>query len=321
MAIRNRALSPEELRGTYTALITPMFPGTGRRNAIDYPKMFRLINDQFDSSVTGVVVAGTTGQSATLSPDEQVELITKTHEYIRRTFGQDFHFIAGSGSNSTDEAITLSERIEDAIGPTTLLHVTGYYNGPPQEGLYAHFTTIADALVQAGRKSNIILYNVPGRTKSEIEPETIYKLAESPRIIGIKQALGSDLTKVMEVIKNTDPNKFVTLSGEDDQVAEIMRLGGKGVISASANIAPRYFVRMTDSALEGDHMAARQIQADINPIVRAVFSAKNPIPLAHMFETELRLPLVKLPRIEEDIRQALSKYTPDSLGVDIRNYR
>ena len=298
-----------ELQGAYTALITPMH----ENGLIDYDKLFQLIDDQIEAGIDGLLACGTTGQSATLKHEEHVNLAERIFQYI----GGRTRFIASAGSNCTDESIGLSKGIEDRIGPTTFLHVTGYYNNPPQEGLIDHYNAVADAISD---QSNIILYNVPGRTSSNIESATAIALAQNPRIIGIKEASG-DLSQVETIINTTDPENFRVLSGEDNIVADISQLGGYGVITASANIAPRYFQNLVETAISGDHETAAELQANINSLVSAVFSAKNPIPLAHMFDTNLRLPLVKLPQIQQQIQETLSDYSSEELGIDIVDYR
>ncbi len=313
---RNHPIEANELYGTYTALITPMLPGNGLDNRVDYEKMFRLIGDQVKAGVRGIVVAGTTGQSSTLSLDEHAKVVEEVFNYVSRNH-PDLQFMVGAGSNCTRDAINLSFSIEDTIGPSTFLHVTGYYNNPPQEGIYAHFERLAIALPN----SNIILYNVPGRTSSKIEPRTVVKLSKIANIVGIKEASG-DLENVVGIISETDRDRFVVLSGEDDFVDQIVELGGRGVISAGANIAPRYFVQITNAGLAGEFREAGRLQEAINPLVRqGVFYRKNPIPLAHIFDSELRLPLVKLPDIEPHLVEVLSHYSPAELGIDLRNYR
>ena len=297
-----------ELQGAYTALITPMCSN----GEIDHKILERLIDDQITSGIDGILACGTTGQSATLSYEEHIDLVEHIYNHINgRT-----QFMASAGSNSTREAIKLSNEIEDRIGPTTLLHVTGYYNNPPQQGLIAHYTAIADSL---NPESNLILYNVPGRTGSNIEAKTAIVLSKNPKIIGIKEASG-DLDQVDEVIRNTDSNNFRVISGEDDLVSEIMEKGGYGVISATANIAPRYFKQITQSALNGKYVKSHYLQNQVNPLVKAVFSAKNPIPLAHMFDTNLRLPLVRLPKINNQIEDTLRNYDPEKLGINTEDY-
>jgi 4-hydroxy-tetrahydrodipicolinate synthase len=303
------SIKPAELQGCYTALITPM-----RENKyIDYKKLDRLIYDQVETSITGILACGTTGQSAALSHKEHVDLADHIFHYLD---GRK-QYIASAGSNSTREAIDLSNAIEERIGPTTFLHVTGYYNNPPQEGLLQHYRKIAKKI---HKDSNMILYNVPGRTSSNIEPETAIELAQNPKIIGIKEASG-DMQQVERIIRKTDPKNFRVLSGEDNLVTKIIHEGGYGVISASANIAPEYFAKLARLSLSEYDVEARVMQQRIIPLVNAVFSAKNPIPLAQMFETNVRLPLVNLPGLMPKIRQALSNYTVEELGIDLKKYQ
>lgn len=312
---KNHPIEPRELEGVYTALITPMLAGNGLSNPIDYQKIYRLIKDQARAGVRGIVVAGTTGQSSTLSLEEHADLVEEVFQHVNYCY-PNLQFIVGAGSNCTRDAINLSREIERRIGNSTFLHVTGYYNNPPQQGLVAHFERLAQSLPN----SNIILYNVPGRTSSRIEPDTAIQLSNTENIIGIKEASG-DLEAVRKILSGTERERFVVLSGEDDLVEDIMQLGGKGVISASANIAPRYFVRITQAALRGDYEEARTLQDRVSLLVeKGVFYMKNPIPLAHMFDTELRLPLVKLPEIQAHLEEVLSCFSPEELGVDLRDY-
>ncbi|MBW2981297.1 4-hydroxy-tetrahydrodipicolinate synthase [Candidatus Woesearchaeota archaeon] len=305
--MKNQAIQAEELQGNYTALITTM----DERGRIDYNKLDMLTDDQIAAGA-GILACGTTAQSATLSPEEHVGLAEHIFNYV----GGRTRVMVSAGSNNTREAIELSIEIEKRIGATTFLHVTGYYNNPPQEGLLAHYRTVANAIRP---DSNIILYNVPGRTKSNIEAETAIELAEHPKIIGVKEASGN-LEQVTKIIEGTDPNQFRVMSGEDDLVAKIVEMGGFGVISATSNAAPVYFSKMAKTALEGRYEEAARMQEFINPLVKAVFCAKNPIPLAHMFDTNVRLPLVKLPKIEEKVMRTLLSYSMKDLGFCISKY-
>ena len=315
--MENKPLQPKELQGVFTALITPMSAGNGLDNGIDYEKLYMLVNDQVKAGIDGLVIAGTTGQSATLDKEEQVELIRRVFEYTRENHGEGIKIIAGASSNCTREAIYLSRQIEDTIGPTTLLHLTGYYNNPTQRGLFEHFSAIARAL----DGSNIILYNVPGRTNSNIEATTALKLSCNPKFIGIKEASGK-LEQVAAIISGTSPRNFRVVSGEDHLVAKIMEMGGYGVISASANIAPVYFVKIAKACLEKNYEEAYRLQEEVMPLIKeGVFRVKNPIPLAHMFNTELRLPMTKEPQIEAELEKVLGKYTQEQLGIDVGRYR
>ncbi len=316
--IRNSPISAEGLRGVYTALITPMRSGDGLANLIDYEKLYRLIDDQARAGVSGIVVAGTTGQGSTLSLGEHAELVRNSFVYARKKH-PNLQFIASTGSNSTREAINLSFEIEEAIGPTTFLHATGYYNNPNQEGIREHFERLATCL----SNSNIILYNVPKRTGSNIELETVVELSRVPNIIGIKIANGVEsINDANRIVSETDPNKFVVLSGEDKYTVQIIEFGGKGVISATSNFAPLYFTRMTELALTGKTLEARKMQSRIYPFIEhVVFCDINPIPLAHIFDTEVRLPLLKNAYIGGLLDNPYYGFSPEELGIDLKNYR
>ena len=293
-------ITARNLRGCYVAIITPMTITEGNSYPqVDLNKMYSLIRENIDAGVTGLVFAGTTGQSATLSHDEHVEVATKgaayAHWYSNET-GKNVQIIAGAGSNSTNEAISLSERITAAAPIDALLHVTGYYNNPPQEGLVAHFEAVAEAM--APHRTPIILYNVPGRTSSNLSAETIIQLSKHPNIIGVKEASG-DLEKIEKIIAETDRKTFQVVSGEDHLVYDIMKRGGTGVISAAANRWPREFQVLTELAEEEKWEEAEELQKALLPCVKAVFCAKNPIPLCHMFGSEVRLPLVKITQLAD----------------------
>lgn len=306
------AISIDALKGLYVAIITPIAAG----GKIDVEKLDGLVDDLIEAGVTGICACGTTGQSATLSHKEHVKVARRV---FRRIDGR-CQYIASAGSNSTREALRLTRKIEQELGPTTFLHVTGYYNNPPQAGLLAHFREVADSLRHD--ESNIILYNVPGRTRSNIDVDTTVALAEHPRIVGVKEASG-DLDQVKAIIDRTDPSRFRVLTGECDQIARVVEIGGFGAISATANLAPRLLGRMVAAALGGDYRLAHQLQARASPAINAVFheKAKNPIPLAMLFRTGLRLPLVALPEILDDLKQSVCGYTADELGIDLDHYR
>ncbi|MBI5154203.1 dihydrodipicolinate synthase family protein, partial [Candidatus Poribacteria bacterium] len=182
-----------------------------------------------------------------------------------------------------------------------LLHVTGYYNNPPQEGLLRHFRLMGD--LAAENDASVILYNVPGRTKSNIEADTTIELSTHPAIVAIKEASG-DLNQVQKILDQTDRNEFTVLSGEDHLVAEIIRRGGTGVISASANVWPHEFQCLCDLALAGEHEKAAELQKALMPCVEACFCVKNPIPIHYMLNTDIRLPLVRVEDLREPGRNA-----------------
>ncbi|MEJ2383651.1 MAG: 4-hydroxy-tetrahydrodipicolinate synthase [Xanthomonadales bacterium] len=294
-------LSNDRLEGCHVALITPMTQ-RGSLLVIDYERLWRLIDHCLDAGVTGLLFAGTTGQSATLSHAEQIELCARGIEHARtraKELGRAVTCLASAGSNATAEALHLTEHIADASGPDGLLHVTGYYNNPPQEGLLRHFETVADLAERLD--TPILLYNIPGRTGSRIEPGTVIRLARHPGIAGLKDATG-DLEALAAIRAATDPDTFALLSGEDHLVAPVIRLGGSGVISASANRWPAPFQRLAELANAGDFEAADELQAALQPCVDAVFSVKNPIPLHHMLGAGLRLPLVAVDELAEGHR-------------------
>jgi len=316
MSLRNSPLQPSEIRGVYTALITPMHKHNVRQ--IDYDKLAHLIDDQARAGVSGVVLTGTTGQSPTLEREEQVDFVGRAFDYIRGSYPK-LQVIVGAGSNGTDEAIAMSRAIEDRIGPSTFLHVTGYYNKPTQRGLEAHYKTLAGELPN----SNILIYNVPGRVVVKASFDTVRKIVEGTKnVVGIKEASGERTPdEIKKMVEGIDPQRFVCLSGEDNVVAQAMKSGGGGVISASANLAPRYFNRITDAALGGDFVEAQRIQNEINPLVGAVFRVTNPIPLAMLFNTGLRLPLIEEPDILPEISGIVGKFDPKDLGINLMDYQ
>jgi 4-hydroxy-tetrahydrodipicolinate synthase len=300
-------IAASALRGCFPALITPM-----RRQArgvvIDWEAFSLLLRQVCEAGAAGVVIGGTTGQSAALGPEEHLRLVvegTATLRELAASLGRPLLAIAGCGANDTARALEMSRRVLDHARPDALLHVTGWYNNPPQEGLFRHFSAVAD--LAAERDVGVILYNVPSRTASNLRVETVVRLARHPAVLGIKEASG-DLVQVAAVLAGTDREGFAVLSGEDHLVAEIIRFGGSGVISASANRWPREFAVLCDLALASRHEEAAALQEALLPCVRAVFAAKNPIPLHHMLGFALRLPLVDLDEIEEPLRhEALAK--------------
>ncbi len=295
-------ISHDELRGCHVALITPM-RCDGALRPIDYDRLFELIDDCIEAEVAGLLFAGTTGQSATLTHIEQIVLCTRGIAHARqraREAGRRIVCIASAGSNSTAEALSLSRNIVDSAGPDALLHVTGYYNNPPQDGLLAHYRAIADDMLP--KDTGVIMYNIPGRTGSRIETDTVLRLSEHPAIVGVKDATG-DLESVQAIIDGTDPKDFTVLSGEDHLVHEIVSMGGGGVISASANLWPAEFQRLAELALSGERDLSRRLQQALQPCIDAVFSVKNPIPLHHMLRTDLRLPLIGVSELNDADRQ------------------
>jgi 4-hydroxy-tetrahydrodipicolinate synthase len=291
----NRSItSASELRGVWPALFTPLKNDDPKRlrNSIDFEKSKLIIDDMIAAGVTGIVPVGTTGQSPTVSPEQHLDMIRFTVDYVAGRVP----VIAGAGSNSTRESVDMIQAIQKALGPTAVLCVTGYYNNPPQEGLVAHFETLS---AETGAK--IVLYNVPSRTASYLEPETLIRLAADKNIIGNKQAIDfrsagkyrDDTAKVIAATRGMD---FTTVSGEDDGVAAMLELGGSGVITASGNIPElaKIFLGIVAAHNAGDAAKARALQEDAMPFVRSVFCRKNPIPLGTLFDSPLFQPLVSV---------------------------
>jgi 4-hydroxy-tetrahydrodipicolinate synthase len=252
-----------QFRGTFTALVTP-FTGAG---AIDYESFDRLLHDQMAAGVQGVVVLGTTGESPTVTDAERAELIRFA---IRRVKGR-LLVLVGTGSNSTDRCVAESRHAAD-LGADALLVVNPYYNKPTQAGLLAHFRAVADAV-----SVPLILYNIAGRTGVNLATETLLKLAEHPRIIGVKEASG-DISQMMDVIDRT-PDDFLVLSGDDMLTFPLLALGGDGAVSVLSNLLPVEVMSIVTAAAKGDWEAARRIHFRLLPLMRACLIETNPIPI------------------------------------------
>ena len=270
-------------RGAATALVTPLTPA-----GVDYDALGRLIDWQIGQGIDALVIAGTTGEGSTLTYDEHQEVIRYS---VERAAGR-VPIIAGSGSNDTNRAITLSRFSCDA-GADALLVVTPYYNKATQNGLIAMYTAIADAVDRP-----IILYNVPSRTGVNIEPATYAALADHPNIVGIKEANGN-ISKIVETARLVG-DRLAIYSGNDDQVVPILSMGGSGVISVLSNVMPAQTAQMCRKYFEGDVTGAAKLQMDYLPLINALFSEVNPIPVKAAMaamgwcENYLRLPLTPM---------------------------
>ncbi len=282
--------------GSMVALVTPMHPD----GALDRTALRRLIDFQIENGTTAIVSVGTTGESPTLDMEEHCEVIRLSVEYTR----QRVPVIAGTGANSTTEAIELT-RCAQAAGADACLLVTPYYNKPTQEGLFLHYRAIAQAVAIPQ-----ILYNVPGRTACDLLPATVARLAEVPNIIGIKEATGN-LDRAREILAACGP-EFEVYSGDDATALELLLLGGKGVISVTTNVAPRAMQDMCAAALGGDAQSARAINGRLMGLHRNLFVEANPIPVKWalqqmgLIESGIRLPLTPLsPQYHETVRQAM----------------
>jgi 4-hydroxy-tetrahydrodipicolinate synthase len=272
--------------GSAVALITPFHDG-----AVDYTALTRLIELQIASGSDAIVALGTTGEAATLMQDEREEVI----RFVVERVSNRIPVIVGTGSNNTEDAIQKS-RFAEAVGADGLLIVTPFYNKTTQEGLLAHYSSIAEQV-----RLPILIYNVPSRTGLNIKPETVSKLVRScENIVGIKEASGdiSQITKLASICPECD-----IYSGNDDHVVPILSIGGKGVISTVANIIPEVMHLMCKAYFDGDIEEAKRLQLALLPIQQAAFCEVNPIPIKTMMgllklcDPEVRLPLVK-PSIE-----------------------
>ena len=270
-----------KLQGVYTALVTP-FAADG---SVNEKALRELVDFQIAQGISGLVPVGTTGESPTLTHQEHHRVIEIV---IEQTAGR-VPVIAGTGSNSTQEAIALTRNAK-AAGADYTLQVAPYYNKPSQEGLYRHFTAVADEV-----DLPVIIYNIPGRTGKNIENDTMFRLAEHPNIVGVKEASGN-LAQMMDVIANTDDN-FSVLSGDDNLGLPLIAAGGDGIVSVASNLIPRQMEEMVGLLLQGKIAEGRALHYTLLPLFKGMFLDTNPIPVkyamaraGHMEEV-FRLPL------------------------------
>ena len=272
------------LTGSMVALVTPM----SEDGAVDYAELGALIDFHVDAGTEALIVAGTTGESATLTHDEHLQLLERSCEFANGRMP----IIAGTGSNSTQQTLELSVAA-GRLPIVALLIVTPYYNKPTQQGLVQHYTAIADAV-----DGPVILYNVPGRTAVDLLPAAAIQLAAHPRIAGIKEATG-DLERV-SVLREACGPEFRLLSGDDASSREFMLLGGDGVISVTGNVAPAGLRALCDAARAGQRDEAEAIDADLADLHRDLFIESNPIPVKWavsemgLIGSGIRLPLTEL---------------------------
>jgi 4-hydroxy-tetrahydrodipicolinate synthase len=289
-------MKSERLAGCGTALVTPFTMEGG----IDEQSLRSFVDWQIASGVHFVVPCGSTGEAATVSPAEHRRVVEIT---VEQTAGR-VPVVAGAASNDTAKAIFLSREMV-AAGATHLLHASPMYNKPPQRGIVAHFRAIADDV-----KIPIVVYNVPGRTASNIEAATTLELAEHENIVAVKEASGN-LAQIGEIIRHR-PARFSVLSGDDPLTLQVMADGGDGIISVTSNVAPSLVAQLAELCAAGDYAAAREIHHRLAEWTAAAFVESNPIPakaaLAMMgkMANVLRLPLVPLAeRLEPTVRAAL----------------
>lgn len=272
------------LRGSMVAIVTPM-AGDG---SIDWPAWQQLLDFHMREGTDGIVVAGTTGESPTLTLAEIEELTARAVACCRGHV----KVIVGAGTHSTVSTVARTRSLS-MLGVDAVMLVTPYYNKPPQEGLYRHFMAAADASAVP-----VILYNVPSRTSVDLLPSTVGRLSQHPQIIALKEATPS-LSRAREVLASVPPH-FALLSGDDANAMEFIGLGAKGVISVTANVAPRRMHEACMAALDGDQIKARSIDADLQPLHRDLFVEASPIPVKWavarmgLIGNAIRLPLVEL---------------------------
>lgn len=285
-------------KGSMVALVTPF-----RNDKLDEKTLRELVEFHIKNGTSALVPCGTTGESSTLSYEEHDRVIELTIESVRGRIP----VIAGTGSNSTDEAITLTRHAKKA-GAAASLQVSPYYNRPTQKGLYMHFRAIAEAV-----DIPLILYNIASRTGVNIEPDTFAKLAQIKNIIGVKEASGS--LEQMARIKKVCPEKFLLISGDDALTLPVMSIGGVGVISVVANIIPRDVADMCKAFEAGDLKRAQALHYKMLPLIKSMFVETNPIPvktamgLLKTISPELRLPMCDmLPENQEKLIKALKEY-------------
>ncbi len=289
-----------KLNGTITAMVTPF----NREGDVDYGKLKAIVEEQLSAGVEGICAVGTTGESPTLSHDEHHKVIQKTIEYAAGKV----KIIAGTGANSTSEAISLTKAVIAAGGADASLQVTPYYNKPNAEGLYRHFMTIADLGLP------VVLYNVPGRAGRDIPLDVVVRLAKHPNIVAIKEAAGS--VDRVSAIKSLLP-EFTVLSGDDSLAVPMISVGAEGVISVASNVIPREMGDMVRFAMAGDFASARELHFKYYDLFRDLFIDVNPVmvkeALALMGKTErvFRLPLCET----SDANLAKMKSTLAGIGL------
>lgn len=284
--------------GSIVALVTPF-----KNGKVDWQSLESLVEFHIQNGTNGIVPCGTTGESATLDHAEHHDVIKAVVKAVKKRVP----VIAGTGSNSTQEAIDLTIGAERAGADGALL-ISPYYNRPMQEGIYQHYKAVA-----ASVGIPLIVYNIPARTGSKIEPETLARLSEIKNIAGVKEATGS-VDQAIDVIRLCG-DRLAVFSGEDSLTYSLMALGGKGVISTVANIAPKAMADLTQACLKGDWQKGRELQFRLIPLIRAVFIETNPIPskaalaLMGKCSNELRLPLTPMAEGNvKKLRQAMADF-------------
>ena len=294
--------SKKAISGSMPAIVTPMFED----GSLDYPSLRSLLDWHVAEGSDGIVIVGTSGESPTVSVEEHCELIRVTVEQIAGRIP----VIAGTGGNSTTEAIELTQ-FAKKVGADASLQVVPYYNKPTQEGMYAHFKKIAESV-----DFPVILYNVPGRTVADLAGDTVVRLADVPGVIGIKDATGSIErgTLLIADLQRAGHRDFSVFSGDDLSAAMLMLMGGKGNISVTANVAPRLMHELCAAAMSDDVKKTREIQYKLLAVHKAMFTEANPIPVKWALHemgkitAGIRLPLTPLSTsLREPLKAALKQ--------------
>jgi len=292
------SMDKNKIKGAMVAIITPF-----KNGEIDEEAYRKLVRRQIDNGIDVIVPAGTTGEGATMDLSEHKRIVEITVEECRGKAG----VLAGAGTNDTKKVVKLAENAKQA-GADAILSVTPYYNKPTQQGLYKHYTYIAEKV-----DIPIVLYNVPGRTSVNILPETVARLSEIENIIGIKEASGS-LQQVSQIIENTPPD-FLVISGDDFLTFPMMALGAVGVISVTANVAPKPVSEQVDAIFGKDFEKAKELHHYLHPLHEAMFIETNPLPvktacyLMGLIEEEFVLPLCKMADAnKEKLKTVLQSY-------------
>jgi 4-hydroxy-tetrahydrodipicolinate synthase len=292
--------------GSLVALVTP-FDGNNR---VDYASLKRLIDFHVEQGSNGLVIAGTSGESPTLQRSEHIELIGRSVEIA----GGRIPIVAGTGSNSTSQSIELSNAVADPR-IAAYMAVVPYYNKPTQEGIFQHYTAIADAIDKP-----LLMYNVPGRTVADMLPETIGRLSKHPNIFGVKEATGN-LERLRQIQEQVD-DEFMLYSGDDFTLCPFIQQGGHGVVTVSGNVVPAQVARLCKLASAGKAEEAKALDDSLQPLNKALFVESNPIPVKWavsqmgLIAPHIRLPLTPFSeRYHDQMRSAMRM-----AGVDLEEY-
>ncbi len=290
-------------KGVYTALITPF----NKDGSIDTGALKDLVEFQISEGISGLVPVGTTGESPTVTHEENVKVVQIVVEQAKKRVP----VIAGTGSNCTEEAINMTKRAKD-IGADATLQVAPYYNKPSSEGYYRHFTAVADACGLP-----VIVYNIPGRTGKNIDNETMLRLAAHPKIVAVKEASG-DMAQVMDLVRRK-PRDFDVLSGDDNLGLPIVALGGTGIISVASNAIPRQMETLVKLCLEDRYEEARELHYKLLPFFKTLFIETNPIPVKYSMTLLGKcLEIYRLPMcpMDDAKREAMKKVMKDLELID-----